>query len=174
MIPFVNLLLFIDQSLTRHFPSLPFPSSTLSSSMTTEFTNNENATQLNLLPEEQATSNEDDQINQDDGNQARSDAEDHGDTAEAEVVVPNPFTRADAGRLVDVDQISFTIPDTFTYIADGMGVGDGVFTPFRSLETVIIPKSITSIGARSFQFCSALASTKFNNVLRSCRLGHGS
>jgi len=142
--------------------------------MTTEFTNNENATQLNLLPEEQATSNEDDQINQDDGNQARSDAEDHGDTAEAEVVVPNPFTRADAGRLVDVDQISFTIPDTFTYIADGMGVGDGVFTPFRSLETVIIPKSITSIGARSFQFCSALASTKFNNVLRSCRLGHGS
>jgi len=141
--------------------------------MTTEFTNNENATQLNLLPEEQATSNEDDQINQDDGNQARSDAEDHGDTAEAEVVVPNPFTRADAERLIDKDQISFTVPDTFTYIADGE-YGEGVFTPFRSLETVIIPKSITSIGAMSFQLCSALASTKFNNVLRSCRLGHGS
>ena len=52
---------------------------------------------------------------------------------EVEEVVSNPFTRAVARRLIDENQISFTIPDTFTYI-EHRPWGSGVFSPFKSLK----------------------------------------
>ena len=85
---------------------------------------------------------------------------------EVEEVVSNPFTRAVARRLIDENQISFTIPDTFTYI-EHRPWGSGVFSPFKSLENVIIPKSITSLGAHSFHFCSALATINLPNSITS-------
>ena len=35
----------------------------------------------------------------------------------------NPFTHYNATRLIDLDQTEFTIPDTFTSIADGLKRG---------------------------------------------------
>ena len=78
-------------------------------------------------------------------------------TADALPVVSKPFTSDDAESLISADGKSISIPATFTSIADG-DLRFGVFTPdtFKSLETVIIPRSITYIGEYAFHQCWAL------------------
>ena len=121
--------------------------------MTTEYTNNDD--QLPIHPQKQEDSF----------------AGDHDSSDEEEEVEPNPFTKEDALRLIDIDQISFTIPDTFTSIVDG-DWEDGVFSPFKSLQTVIIPESITYIGSYSFEKCSALQDINLPDSITS--IGEGS
>ena len=116
--------------------------------MTTEFTNNINAA-TPFLPEGQHTTNEEDHGRSDEGGRIVADEIDAGDDVEAEEVVPNPFTREDAIQFLSFDGTSLTIPpNTFTAIAD-KAFGN---SEFNLLETVIIPDSITSIGAESFYY----------------------
>ena len=119
-----------------------------SSSMTTEYTNAD--AQQPLIPEQQEA----------------SDVEVHDRSDEAEEVVPNPFTREDATQLLSFDGTSCTIPpNTFTAIGNKAFGSEFGGSEFNLLETVIIPDSITSIGAESFHYCEALKTINLPNTI---------
>ena len=81
------------------------------------------------------------------------------------------FTKADALRLLTEDGTSCTIPDTFTSVGDRAFAkyddedeedGDG---EFDSLQTVVIPDSITSLGRGAFHHCTSLNINLPNSIL---------
>ena len=73
------------------------------------------------------------------------------------------FTKADALRLLNEDGTSYFIPDTFT------SVGDNAFNnedeEFDSLQTVVIPDSVTSVGREAFQYCNFETINLPNSIL---------